>query len=90
VYVEVCGDADLEEEELLVLVLRVALGRTTTSWGWLEDLRGMRVIVGPVGRWRVWLCLRLSLEGEEEVLLLRAEQSEWFLLPHLAHGWLSW
>ena len=74
----------MEEELLELLPLREGLGRTTTSWGWLEDFRGMRVIVGPVVRWRVVECFFLSLL-ELEVVLLRVEQSVCFLLPQLAH-----
>lgn len=50
-YVELEGEWDfVEDGELEELLLREGLGRTTTSWGWLEERIGMRVIVGPVVR----------------------------------------
>jgi hypothetical protein len=79
------GECDFDEDEALPeLPLREGLGRTTTSWGWLEDLIGMRVIVGPVGRERQVECFFLSLL-ELDGVLLRVEQSVCLLLPQLAH-----
>jgi hypothetical protein len=94
VYVELDGEWDFDEDgELEELLLREGLGRTTTSWGWLEERIGMRVIVGPVVRWRVVECFFLSLLEvsllELDALLLLAEQSTCLLLPQLAHVWVS-
>jgi hypothetical protein len=82
------GDCDFEDEGLFELPFREGLGRTTTSWGWLDDLMGMRVMVGPVARWRVVVCFFLFLL-ELEVVLLLGEQSLCFWLPHFGHdAWL--
>jgi hypothetical protein len=44
----------------------------------------MRVMVGPMARWRVLACFFLSLLELEEVLA-RVEQLVCFLLPQVAH-----
>ena len=71
-------EADLTALELLLdeALLRVILGLTTTSWGWLElpCLMGIRVTTGPRERWRVEEDVErffLSFSG----LALREEQS---------------
>lgn len=89
-YVEVGGEWDFveEEEELLELGFREGLGRMTTSWGWVEERSGMRVIVGPFARGRGVVCVFLDLLGLNGVLL-RAEQSVCRLLPQLAHAGTS-
>jgi hypothetical protein len=51
VVLELAGDlVELVLELLLLdeLCFRVVLGLMTTSWGWLEDLMGMRVTTGPL------------------------------------------
>lgn len=74
---------DLTPVELLVeeVVLRVSLGRMTTSWGWLElpCLMGMRVTTWPAERWREDELERFffSLSG----LALREEQSWCLVAP---------
>lgn len=71
---------------LLELPFLEALGRTTTSWGWLELLMGILVTIGPEERWRE-LVERddfLSFSGVE--LLLEEEQSVCFEDPHFAQG----
>lgn len=80
------GEWDFDEdEELPELPFLEVFGRTTTSWGWLDDRMGMRVIVGPVLRWREAGCFLPCLLVLEVELLL-AEHSSCLLLPQLAHG----
>jgi hypothetical protein len=85
VYNELEGDGDFEEEGLLEWPFREGFGRTTTSRGSLDDLIGIRVMVGPMTRWRELICFFLSLLELEAVLLL-VEQFICFLLPQLGHG----